>query len=114
MSSIAVGDCEGENVLIHRIPSSQDSYPVMLKRTQFPLEPSFCMTINQAQGQTLDQIGLYLPQPVFSHGQLYVALSLARVAGSVKVLLEHNSNSTIDREWTSNVVYQEVFDLAAL
>jgi hypothetical protein len=33
------------------------------------------VTINKAQGQTYKRVGLWLPTPVFSHGQLYVALS---------------------------------------
>ena len=36
---------------------------------------AFALTINKAQGQTLDRVGIYLRSPVFSHGQLYVALS---------------------------------------
>ena len=31
------------------------------------------MTINKAQGQTLQRVGIYLDTPCFSHGQLYVA-----------------------------------------
>ena len=33
------------------------------------------MTINKAQGQTLQRVGVYLPDPCFTHGQLYVAAS---------------------------------------
>jgi ATP-dependent exoDNAse (exonuclease V) alpha subunit len=43
------------------------------------------MTINKAQGQTLDRVGLYLAAPVFAHGQLYCAFSRARSLDGVKV-----------------------------
>ncbi|GBM89513.1 CUB and sushi domain-containing protein 3 [Araneus ventricosus] len=33
------------------------------------------MTVNKSQGQTFDHVGIYLDEPVFSHGQLYAALS---------------------------------------
>ncbi|CAN1820802.1 ATP-dependent DNA helicase pif1 [Linum perenne] len=42
---------------------------------QFPIRICYAMTINKSQDQTLDQVGLYLPKPVFSHGQLYVTVS---------------------------------------
>ena len=43
-------------------------------RRQFPLRIAFCMTINKSQWQTFCNVGVWLPSPVFSHGQLYVAL----------------------------------------
>ena len=36
---------------------------------------AFAMTINKVQGQTLERVGIYLPEPCFTHGQLYVAAS---------------------------------------
>lgn len=33
------------------------------------------MTINKSQGQSLSRVGLFIPRPVFGHGQLYVAWS---------------------------------------
>jgi hypothetical protein len=61
------------------------------------------MSINKAQGQSLKKLGLYLPQPVFSHGQLYVGLSRATNAKNIKVLLNESNNGT-----TKNVVYKNV------
>ena len=48
-----------------------------MKRRQFPIGLGFAMTINEAQGQSINNLGVYLPQPVFSHGKFYVALSRA-------------------------------------
>ena len=47
-----------------------------MERRQFPIRLSFAMTVNKAQGQSINYLGVHLPQPVFSHGQLYGALSL--------------------------------------
>uniref|UniRef100_A0A453PPT2 ATP-dependent DNA helicase n=1 Tax=Aegilops tauschii subsp. strangulata TaxID=200361 RepID=A0A453PPT2_AEGTS len=45
-------------------------------------------TINKAQGQTIPIVGVYLPNPVFSHGQLYVALSRATAKRNIKILIQ--------------------------
>jgi hypothetical protein len=41
----------------------------------YPIRLSFAMTIKKAQGQNIANVGIYLPEPVISHNQLYVALS---------------------------------------
>lgn len=46
------------------------------------------MTINKAQGQAIPIVGVYLPNPVFSHGQLYVALSRATAKRNIKILIQ--------------------------
>ena len=66
------------------------------------------MTINKAQGQTIPNVGIYLPEPVFSHGQLYVALSRGISRGSTKVLVKPHGTSEDAGVNTSNVVYREV------
>ena len=58
--------------LIPRIRFTTDEFGFKFIRLQFPVILCFCMTINKAHGQTLTRCGVYLPRPVFAHGQLYV------------------------------------------
>ena len=69
-----------QTVLIPRIrlAPSDINLPFVLERRQFPVRLAYSMTINKAQSQTFDKVGIYLPAPVFSHDQLYVALSRAK------------------------------------
>ncbi|KAL4581486.1 hypothetical protein LXL04_017703 [Taraxacum kok-saghyz] len=69
-------------------PSADDMFPFKLKRKQFPIRLSFAMTINKAQGQTIPNVGVYLPESVFSHDQLYVALSRGISRENTKVLVK--------------------------
>jgi ATP-dependent DNA helicase PIF1 len=65
------------------------------------------MTINKSQGQTINKVGVFLLSPVFSHGQLYIALSRVTSLKGLRVLIG-NSPPSFD-EYTPNVVYDEVF-----
>jgi hypothetical protein len=99
------GKHAGNVVFIPRIslqPSNED-LPVSLTRRQFPVRLAFSMTINKSQGQSLHHVGVDLRKPVFSHGQLYVALSRCTSSNRIKVLLSEGSNSTK----VTNVVYSE-------
>jgi ATP-dependent exoDNAse (exonuclease V) alpha subunit len=76
----------------------------MFKRRQFPIRPTFAMTINKSQGQTLESVGLYIPTPVFTHGQLYVALSRCTDEKNLKVLIIDGSIPGLEGTYTRNVV----------
>ena len=65
------------------------------------------MTINKSQGQSLKHVGVYLPKPVFSHWQLYVAVSRVTSKNGLKFLIINNETEKNSK--TKNIVYKEVF-----
>jgi len=76
------------------------------------VHPSFAMTINKAQRQTLKMVGIFLPEPIFTHGQLYVAMSRIGCPEGVKLLVidkwEDAHEDAPAGVYTRNVVYTEV------
>ncbi|GBO36156.1 hypothetical protein AVEN_234051-1 [Araneus ventricosus] len=115
-SAKIVSECNPGGVLFLtrvELAPSDVNLPFVLKRRQFPLIPAYAMTINTSQGQTFDQIGIYFDEPVFSHGQLYVALSRSRNPNHVKIYTKTSEvqGKLLNNEkyFTRNVVYQEVF-----
>ncbi|XP_062182104.1 ATP-dependent DNA helicase PIF1-like [Phragmites australis] len=88
------------------LSSQKNKMPFTLQRRQFPVKVSYAMTINKSQGQTLDNVGVYLKTPVFTHGQLYVAVSRMRSKKGLVILIENDDGSTGSR--TKNIVYTEI------
>ena len=80
------------------------------------------MTVNKSQGQTIPNVGVYLPELVFSHGQLYVALSRAMARSNIRILAVPAVEKDVNKGkgkgkgkkkvtkdiFTKNIVYKEV------
>jgi ATP-dependent DNA helicase PIF1 len=111
-AQILTGKNRGDVVLIPRIPidTSDTTMPVQFNRMQHPIRVAFAMTINKGQGQTMEHVAIYLPPPVFGHGQLYVALSRVKQRNNLTIMVGH--------EWelqapaaglcSANIVYKHV------
>ncbi|XP_057443842.1 uncharacterized protein LOC130735994 [Lotus japonicus] len=108
--TVLTGTKAGSTVLIPRMTmnTNNTNLPFQFQRRQLPICVCFGMTINKAQGQTLGCVGLYLPRPVFSHGQLYVALSRVKSKQGLRILIENHDD--LPSNTTINAVYEEVFD----
>src|SRR5699024_3075417 len=110
----SVPGAENEYVYIPRIPfiipSDLTSLEFDFKRTQFPLQLAFAMTINKSQGQSFDRVGIYLQSPVFSHGQLYVAFSRARKADEVRVFRIRDSADESAVVTMKNITWTEALE----
>ena len=101
---VGAGPNRGQTMFLPRLPLEVDGGDSGLgfsfRRLQFPVKVAFCLTINRCQGQTKQKVGVFLPTSVFTHGQLYVALS--RVGDC------HGAEVLSGTSHTRNVVYREV------
>ncbi|GJJ71445.1 ATP-dependent DNA helicase PIF1 [Entomortierella parvispora] len=113
IATFATGEKAGQQVTLCPIyhPTFEDgSTPVPITRLQFPIKPAFAMTINKSQGQTLNHVAVFLSQRVFSHGQLYVALSRCTNPDNLKVFVADGAVKGQEGTYTRNVVYRQVLE----
>ena len=97
-----------EEVAIPRIilRPKEKEYPFDWSRRQFPVRVAFACTVNKSQGQSMKQVGLWLPHSVFGHGQLYVAIS--RCGDNKNITIAHRPEDKKSSNSLLNVVYKEV------
>ncbi|KAL4580720.1 hypothetical protein LXL04_016922 [Taraxacum kok-saghyz] len=108
-AEILSGNNVGNRTFIPRITltPSDKRIAFAFQRRQFPLVVCFAMTINKSQGQSLSKVGLFLKEHVFTHGQLYVALSRVKSKDGLKILSLSKDGQITNT--TFNVVFKEIF-----
>ena len=119
LCEIIVGARSAEQICLPRLNFSPDKneLPFVMIRRQFSIRLGYCITIDRAQGQSFDAVGIVLNNAVFSHGQLCVALTRSRIQSLIKVYLKHydmyphTKNKRKDpKYYTKNIVYKEIFE----
>ena len=105
---IVTGSHIGHKVDLPRITLSESvtKHSFTLERWQFPIRLCYAMKINKSQSQSLKGVVLYLPQPVFTHGQLYVGLSRVTTKSGLKII--QGKDQKIGR--VKNIVYKEIYN----
>ncbi|KAF1859137.1 hypothetical protein Lal_00000967 [Lupinus albus] len=105
------GQHGGHRAFLPRIKlktSDNAGLPFVLIRKQFPVRLSFALTKNKAQGQTIPNVGIYLPNHVFGHRQLYVALSRGVSKATTKILIKEGKIPGEDGDFTKNIVFKDI------
>ncbi|CAN0881490.1 ATP-dependent DNA helicase PIF1 [Linum grandiflorum] len=107
---IVTGTNVGDRVYLPRITmsSEQKSLNFTLLRRQYPIALCFAMTINKSQGQTLKKVGICLTRQVFTHGELYVALSRVTTKASLQIISCDEAGS--EKNSMKNIVFREILN----
>ncbi|GAU26226.1 hypothetical protein TSUD_224170 [Trifolium subterraneum] len=108
-AQVMSGENIDEPILIPRISMSPSRSPIPYKlvRRQFPISVSYAMSIEKAQGQSLDSVGLYIPRSWITCDQLKVAFSSVKSKNGLKILIHEEMSHTIN---DINAVFKEVFE----
>ncbi|RYQ96762.1 hypothetical protein Ahy_B08g092631 [Arachis hypogaea] len=94
---------------------SSDSVCAEKENIEFELDAFSLEILNgiNCQEQTLSKVGIYLPKPVFTHvfthGQLYVALSIVMSKDGLRVLLQDHEH--LEDNCTMNVASNDSVEL---
>ena len=64
------------------------------------------MTINKSQGQSLRTIDIFMKEQVFTHDQLYVALSRATSRKGLKIISYDNKGRP--SAYAKNIIYKDI------
>ncbi|XP_050916798.1 uncharacterized protein LOC127131968 [Lathyrus oleraceus] len=106
---ILIGHNAGKRAFLPRIKLKTTDgarLPFVLIRKQFPVKLSFSITINKSQGQTIPNVGIYLPRHVFNHRQLLVALSRGVSWAATIVLIKDGKVEGGEGDYTKNIVFK--------
>ena len=114
------GHGKGETFMLPRIVqipgANSTSWPFILRRLQYPIVPAFAITINKSLGQTVKIAGVYLPTPVFTHGQFYVASSRTGNADNLRYWIpddpQYRHPDGRRAFITQNIVWPEILEAA--
>ena len=108
---IASGEHKGKVVLIPKKltkPADATLFGFEWELNQFPVRLAFSMTINNAQGQTLEKVTVWLNNPCFGHGQLYVASSRVGCPDNIRMYISQKEGCP--KFTARNAVYQELVE----
>ena len=71
---------------------------------QYLIKIAYALTIDKAQGQSLECVGVYLISECFAHGQLYTAISCAKYLNAISFYIPPSQ----EKYKTKNIVWKEV------